>query len=77
MKPLIYYCRWHEALLRLRGRDKTAVWGQFVYKAHTAEERSETFRFELASNVLTIDGEGGQRSLQLDAMGTIIAENPA
>lgn len=72
MKPLVYYCRWHEALLRLRGRDKTAVWGQFVYKAHTPDEWAETFHYELETQILTVEGEDGRRRMQLDEMGTVV-----
>lgn len=74
MKPLVFYCRWHDALLRLRGRGKTAVWGQLVYNAHSDDEWAETFRYELETQVITIDGEAGQRILQLDEMGTIVEE---
>ena len=46
MKPLVYYARWQGALLRLRGRDDTAVWGQLVY-SESGEEHLQPFRFHL------------------------------
>ena len=47
MKPLVYYCRWQGASLRLRGRDETAVWGQLVFPDGESGERTQSFRFEL------------------------------
>lgn len=70
MKPLVYWCRWHEARLRLRGRGQGAVWGELVF-----EDRTERFHFDLARSILTIgevdkDGKGvAGRQLQLDDMG--------
>lgn len=71
MKALVYYCRWHGASLRLRGRDDTAVWGHLVYKANTDEEWMQEFRFELKTWQLTLQKPGSEETLQLDEMGTV------
>jgi hypothetical protein len=64
MKPLVYWCRWQEARLRLFGRSESAVWGELAFK-----ERTEPFRFELKEWILTI-GEGEEtRTMTLDEMG--------
>ena len=64
MKPLVLWCRWHDARLRLAGRDKEAVWGELAFP-----ENAEKFRFELATARLFI-GEGeARRELRLDEMG--------
>lgn len=64
MKPLVLWCRWHEARLRLHGRSDTEVWGELVFA-----QKTEPFRFDLEAWVLTV-GEGeAQERLQLDEMG--------
>ena len=73
MKPLVYYCRWQEASLRLRGRDETAVWGHLVYKAGTPQEWEQAFRFELKTWRLTLQTPDGKEAVQLDEMGTVQA----
>ena len=75
MKALVYYCRWHEASLRLRGRDDTAVWGHLVYKAETPEETMQAFRFELKTWRLTLQTEAGEETVQLDEMGVVQTES--
>jgi hypothetical protein len=58
MKPLVYYCRWQRASLRLRGRDSTAVWGQLVQKTAEGKEKTSEFRYQLESAELIVnDGE--------------------
>jgi len=74
MKPLVYYCRWHEASLRLRGRDETAVWGHLVYKANTEQEELQAFRYELKTWRLTLKTPDGEETVQLDEMGTVLSE---
>lgn len=64
MKPLILWCRWHNARLRLRGRDKDAVWGELAFT-----DRTERFRYELRPQQLTLGEDEGKRELQLDEMG--------
>ena len=64
MKALVYWCRWHGATLRLRGRDAQSVWGELAYTDHT-----EPFHFYLQTGVL-LRGEGEQTSqVRLDEMG--------
>ncbi len=64
LKPLVYWCRWHEAKLRLRGRDPHAIWGELVYADHT-----ETFHFDLQHSILTRGEAEQQQQLHLDEMG--------
>jgi hypothetical protein len=64
MKALVYWCRWHEAKLRLHGRDDTAVWGELVFAAET-----QPFHFNLKSRELTIGSEPETRRVRLDEMG--------
>jgi hypothetical protein len=71
MKPLVYYCRWQEASLRLRGRDETAVWGHLAYKADTPDESTQEFRFELKTWRLTLQKPEGEEVIQLDEMGIV------
>ena len=75
MKPLVYYCRWHEASLRLRGRDETAVWGHLVYKANTDDEWQQEFRFELKTWRLSLQTKDGEETIQLDEMGVVQSES--
>lgn len=64
MKPLVLWCRWHDAALRLHGRDDTAVWGELAFP-----DRTQKFHFDLQNWVLTT-GEGEtQERRQLDEMG--------
>lgn len=71
MQPLVYYCRWQSAKLRLRGRDAASVWGELVFDAGTPDERTQTFRYELAEQVLTLETAGGPQRLLLDEMGVV------
>jgi hypothetical protein len=68
MKPLVYWCRWQEARLQLRGRDETAVWGSLVYN----DSRTESFHFDLDSRQLTLDPTNQPHRLQLDEMGVVV-----
>jgi len=69
MKPLVYYCRWKGARLRLRGRDESAVWGELVFTAENGEEESQEFRFILQTSELMLQQSEGERSILLDEMG--------
>ncbi|MFW5941526.1 MAG: hypothetical protein ACOC9V_05455 [Chloroflexota bacterium] len=69
MKPLVFWCRWHEASLRLHGRSDAAVWGELAFEDHT-----ESFHFDLDNWTLTIDPGGEERVLQLDEMGIEVDE---
>ncbi|NLF63236.1 MAG: hypothetical protein GX579_01405 [Chloroflexi bacterium] len=64
MKSLVLWCRWHDARLRLQGRDGEAVWGELAFN-----DRTERFRYELGARRLTIGAGEGQRAVQLDDMG--------
>lgn len=69
MKPLVFWCRWHDATLRLHGRDDSAVWGELAFP-----HESRPFRFDLESWQLAI-GEGDDKEiLQLDEMGVEVGE---
>ena len=71
MKPLVYYCRWHDAALRLRGRGETAVWGHLVFTTD-GEESTQTFHFNIQTRQLTL-GEGAEsKIMQLDEMGVVV-----
>lgn len=74
MGPLVYYCRWQGARLRLRGRDENAVWGQLVTGTGQTE-RAEAFRFDLLSWELWL-GDDPARRLRLDEMGVVVDETP-
>ena len=70
MKPLVLWCRWHDASLRLAGRDAAAVWGELAFP-----DKAEKFRFEFKGARLLI-GEGDeQRELRLDEMGVELRES--
>ena len=71
MGPLVYYCRWRGARLRLRGRDENAVWGHLVTQEDGAE-RAQWFRFDLLSWELWL-GEDEATRLLLDEMGVVTA----
>ncbi len=71
MKPLVYYARWQGAKLRLRGRDETAVWGHLVFTNEDGTDQEKQFRFQLASQEITLYGEGDAQVLQLDEMGVV------
>ena len=72
MKPLVYYCRWQGASLKLRGRDETAVFGQFAYKEEDGSERLQAFHFNLNTRQLTLKHAAGDEIIQLDEMGVVI-----
>ena len=71
MKPLVYYCRWQGASLRLRGRDETAVWGQLVF-TEDGQERVQPFHFNLKNWQITFTEPDGEKTIQLDEMGTVV-----
>lgn len=64
MKPLVYWCRWHEARLRLRGRDADSVWGELAFPDETAR-----FRYDLGRSLLTIETGAHSGMRRLDEMG--------
>ncbi len=69
MKPLVYYCRWHQARLFLRGRDENAVWGELAYE----DESRQPFYFHLKTWRLTLGDGPAAETMQLDEMG--VAQN--
>lgn len=75
MKPLVYYCRWQKAALRLRGRDQDAVWGQLVFNTSAGEEDAHEFRFLLASAELFVQEEEGEGHYWLDEMGVPLPQS--
>lgn len=64
MKPLVLWCRWHDARLRLRGRDQDAVWGELAFADETRR-----FRYELEPQLLTVGVGDEARRVTLDEMG--------
>ncbi len=75
MKPLVNYCRWQRAKLRLRGRDDDVVWGQLVFGAGTPDEQATRFSYELATRCLTLQEAAGPRTELLDDMGVVVRTN--
>ena len=72
MKPLVYYCRWQSASLRLRGRSNTAVWGHLVYVDAQQNETLKQFKYNLETREISlIDGEI-EETHQLDEMGVVV-----
>ncbi len=69
MKPLVLWCRWHEARLRLHGRDEASVWGELAFA-----DRHEPFRYHHASRQLEIGDTASRRILILDEMGVVLDE---
>ena len=64
MKPLVLWCRWHDARLRLRGRDEEFLWGELAFP-----EEKKPFRYNRNTQELTIGRGEGARHVQLDEMG--------
>jgi hypothetical protein len=69
VKPLVNYCRWNRARLRLRGRDENFVRGQLVFMSDDGEEVIQDFRFALAIAELTLITAAGEKTMILDEMG--------
>ena len=74
MKPLVMYCRWQSAKLRLRGREETAVFGQLIFN-ESGTERSQKFHFNLKNSLLTLKTDEGEQVVQLDNMGVAVEES--
>lgn len=71
MGPLVYYCRWQNAKLRLMGRKGQLVWGELVF-LETAGEIAKPFRFDQKSWELWFVEDGIERHFQLDELGVIM-----
>jgi len=69
VKPLVYYCRWNGATLRLRGRDDRFIRGQLVFTSADGGEVTQEFSFETATAELTIFLDTGTQKMILDDMG--------
>jgi hypothetical protein len=74
MKPLVNYCRWRRARLRLHGRSEDEVWGQLVFRAAGDEDEVKPFRYHLADAELIIEEDGNERHIRLDEVGVPIAD---
>lgn len=73
MKALVYYARWQNASVRLRGRDATAVYGHLVTLTEDEQEELQPFHFLLKEHQLTLThADGSEETLQLDEMGTVV-----
>ena len=72
MKALVYYCRWQGAVLRLRGRDETAVWGELAFSTPDGVETIQEFHFHLKTRQLILHLPDGDQTLNLDDMGTVV-----
>lgn len=72
MGPLVYYCRWQGAKLRLQGREGHWVWGFLVYEGES-DQRSAPFRFDTQSLQLYLGGDEVRPPLQLDEMGVVVS----
>jgi hypothetical protein len=70
MGPLVYYCRWHNARLRLHGRDRQIVWGDLVF-TRADQEQTQPFRFNQNTWELTLIEDGLEKTLQLDELGVV------
>lgn len=73
MKPLVFYCRWQGAKLRLRGRDDTAVWGHLVFSDDDGTETNQAFHFNLQNWQLKLETLEETVTLQLDEMGVEVS----
>ena len=71
MKPLVYYCRWQGASLKLRGREETAVFGHLAFTEEDGSERLQAFHYNLQTRQLTLQHEVGDETIQLDEMGVV------
>jgi len=71
MGPLVYYCRWREAKLRLGGREAPFVWGELAF---SNGDYTEPFRFNTLTWELFLQRAEGQVRLQLDELGVVAAE---
>lgn len=68
MKALVLWCRWHDATLRLHGRNDAAVWGELVFAQET-----KTFHFEFEGQLLTLGQGDESRRIRLDEMGVEVS----
>ena len=69
MKPLVNYCRWKGAKLRLQGRDETAVWGELVFDSENGVHETQEFHFNLRTSELSVREGEEELLIVLDEMG--------
>ena len=69
MKPLVYWCRWHDASLRLHGRDEQFLWGELAFA-----EETTPFRYNRRTQELTVGEDEDARQVRLDEMGVELEE---
>lgn len=69
MKPLVLWCRWHDASLRLHGRDEEFLWGELAFP-----EETQPFRYNRNTQKLTVGQGGDARQVLLDEMGVELEE---
>ena len=74
MGPLVYYCRWRGARLRLHGRAAPFVWGEMGF-SDAEGEHSEPFRFNTVTWELFVHRANGWARLQLDELGVVEEES--
>lgn len=71
MGPLVYYCRWRGAKLKLRGRDDRAIWGHLALPDESGD-RLEPFSFDLHTWELILGAGEDEVRLQLDELGVVV-----
>ena len=69
MKALVFWCRWHDATIRLHGRNPDSVWGELAFP-----EESKPFRFEFSERKLILGVGEKAESVWLDEMGVAVDE---
>ena len=73
MRPLVFYCRWHQLTLRLAGRSETEVWGELLPNGVTEQAQATPFRFHLQTWELQL-GDTTPERLQLDEKGIVLTD---
>jgi hypothetical protein len=74
MGPLVYYCRWHNAKLRLRGRDDRFIRGELIFHEED-NEHAQPFRFDQQTWELWLTEDGEEIYCQLDELGVVLKTN--
>jgi hypothetical protein len=74
MGPLVYYCRWRNAKLRLRGRDDQFIRGELIFIGDD-RERAQSFRYDHKTWELWVLEEEGEVRYQLDELGVVLKTN--
>ena len=66
-KPLILWCRWNDASLRLRGKDNINLVGELVFD----DDMVEPFTFNMHTWTLTRTSGSREIVQQVDEMGIV------